>query len=96
MNVPAHVGWYDRKASIPYGRESRQTLDVYAPVGAFNRPIVVFWYGGIWTKGTKEDYRFVGASLRVKQTGPESYLCLHQDPSMVDEDRHWSMNIIVP
>jgi hypothetical protein len=43
-----------------------------------------------------DGYRFVGASLRVKQTGPESYLCLHQDPSMVDEARHWSMNIIVP
>lgn len=63
VNVPARVGWYDRKANIAYGREARQTLDVYAPVGAFNRPIVVFWYGGIWTQGTKEDYRFVGAAL---------------------------------
>jgi acetyl esterase/lipase len=63
VNVPAHVGWYERKANIAYGNESRQTLDVYAPVGAFNRPIVVFWYGGIWIKGTKEDYRFVGAAL---------------------------------
>jgi len=63
VNGPAHVGWYDRKANIAYGKESRQALDVYAPVGAFNRPIVVFWYGGIWTKGAKEDYRFVGAAL---------------------------------
>jgi acetyl esterase/lipase len=23
----------------------------------------VFWYGGVWTKGSKEQYRFVGASL---------------------------------
>ena len=63
VNVPAHAGWYERKANIPYGSDPRQRLDVYAPGGAFNRPVVVFWYGGIWIKGTREDYRFVGAAL---------------------------------
>lgn len=63
VNVPSRVGWYDRHSNIRYGAEPRQSLDVYAPVGAFNRPVVVFWYGGIWTKGTKEQYRFVGAAL---------------------------------
>jgi hypothetical protein len=43
-----------------------------------------------------EAHRFVGAGFRVKQTGPESVLCLHQDPTMVDEEREWSMNFIVP
>jgi carboxylesterase type B len=28
-----------------------------------HRVVVVFWYGGIWTKGSKEQYRFVGAAL---------------------------------
>src|SRR5262245_16053688 len=41
-------------------------------------------------------YRFLGAGFRVKQTGSESALPLHQDPSMVDEDRDWSINLIIP
>jgi hypothetical protein len=45
---------------------------------------------------TFERCRFVGAGLRVKLPGPDSTLCLHQDPSVVDEDVDWSCNIIVP
>jgi hypothetical protein len=41
-------------------------------------------------------HRVLGAGFRVKQTGNESHLPLHQDPSMVDEDRDWSMNFIIP
>lgn len=63
MNAPASIGSYERHANIPYGDLRRQSLDVYVPDGAWNRPTVVFWYGGIWTKGTKEQYRFVGAAL---------------------------------
>jgi acetyl esterase/lipase len=63
MNVPAYVGSYERHADIPYGDLPRQSLDVYVPTGAWNRPTVVFWYGGMWTKGSKEQYRFVGAAL---------------------------------
>lgn len=43
-----------------------------------------------------EDFRVVGAGFRVKQVGAESALPLHQDPTQVDEDRHWLMNVIVP
>src|SRR5437868_2094739 len=43
-----------------------------------------------------DGYRFLGAGFRVKQTGDESHLPLHQDPSMIDEDRHWSLNFIIP
>ena len=63
LNAPAYLGSYERHANIRYGELSRQSLDVYVPYGAWNRPTVVFWYGGIWTKGTKEQYRFVGAAL---------------------------------
>src|SRR6185312_6480887 len=47
-------------------------------------------------RATLGAHRYMGAGFRVKQTGPESVLCLHQDPTMVDEDREWSMNFIVP
>ncbi len=43
-----------------------------------------------------DGHRLVGGGFRVKQGGEESYLPQHQDPTMVDEERHWSINIIVP
>jgi acetyl esterase/lipase len=63
MNLPARMGSYERRADIPYGKLPRQSLDVYVPTGASNRPVVVFWYGGVWVRGSKEQYRFVGAAL---------------------------------
>jgi ectoine hydroxylase-related dioxygenase (phytanoyl-CoA dioxygenase family) len=43
-----------------------------------------------------ENHRLIGAGFRVKQVGEESHLPLHQDPTQVDEERYWIMNIIVP
>lgn len=52
-----------RHLDLPYGGDSRQRLDIYAPRKAANRPVVIFWYGGSWTKGSKAQYRFVGTTL---------------------------------
>lgn len=38
-------------------------LDVYRPSHAVNAPIVVFFYGGDWTHGKRQWYRFVGEAL---------------------------------
>lgn len=46
-----------------YGDAPRQRLDVYAPPAADHAPVVVFFYGGRWSEGRREDYRFVGAAL---------------------------------
>ena len=63
-NVPASFGEHERTAGLAYGSERRQKLDVYTPVGkGTNRPVVVFWYGGSWTSGSRSEYRFVGAAL---------------------------------
>jgi acetyl esterase/lipase len=70
-NAPAAFGPYERKADIPYGADARQKLDVYVPRPAQGdtssaapaRPVVIFWYGGSWERGSKSDYRFVGAAL---------------------------------
>ncbi len=62
-NVPALVGDHQRHADLRYAAGPRQTLDVYVPRGAARAPVVVFWYGGAWTTGSKAEYRFVGASL---------------------------------
>lgn len=63
LNAPSYAGRFQQHTDIPYGTEARQTLDVYVPTGAARRPVVVFWYGGMWIKGAKEWYRFVGAAI---------------------------------
>jgi len=58
-------GGYSLERDQPYGADARQRLDVYRPAGPDDptRPIVLFFYGGNWTSGSKADYRFVGQSL---------------------------------
>ncbi len=50
---------------VAYGAGPRRKLDIYQPLqqppgGA---PVIVFFYGGNWNAGKREDYRFVGESL---------------------------------
>ncbi len=62
-NIPARFGDYERHAEIPYAPGLRHSLDVYAPKNVRGAPVIMFWYGGSWTDGSKELYRFVGAAL---------------------------------
>jgi acetyl esterase/lipase len=62
-NSATLAGRYERSTDHSYGPESRQKLDVYSPEGAKDRPVVVFFYGGSWTAGSRGLYRFVGAAL---------------------------------
>ena len=41
----------------------RGKLDIYRPASATNAPTVVFFYGGSWDEGRRQDYRFVGRAL---------------------------------
>jgi len=45
-----------------YGPDGWQRLDIYMPPESekLKLPVVVFFYGGRWTTGTRESYRFVG------------------------------------
>jgi acetyl esterase/lipase len=57
-------GGYTADVDIPYGDGARQYLDVYRPAQASgSAPVVVFFYGGNWETGRREDYRFVGQSF---------------------------------
>ena len=52
---------------ITYSGGPRRTLDVYAPrPAATPSPVLVFFYGGGWSSGSKEMYRFVGAGLAAR------------------------------
>lgn len=55
---------FTKTSSIAYGPDPRQTLDIYRPVTALpSAPVVVFFYGGSWNSGSKDDYGFVGEAL---------------------------------
>ena len=50
--------------NVAYGEGERGRLDVYAPkVRREGRPVVVFFYGGGWDSGRKDDYAWAGAAL---------------------------------
>ena len=57
-------GTYDLREDQAYGPLPRQRLDAYLPLQPRDRPpLVVFFYGGAWTRGERAQYRFVGEAL---------------------------------
>lgn len=59
--------------TVAYGSGARQQLDVYTPRATPERvrpaggwPLVVFFYGGSWNQGEREQYRFVGEALAAR------------------------------
>lgn len=56
---------YRVERAIAYGEGPRRKLDLYVPEAPSSerRPVVVFFYGGSWHSGAREDYRFVGEAL---------------------------------
>lgn len=64
LNGVSPSGHYDRMTAIPYGAHPRQKLDLYLPkIRRSDTPLVVFFYGGGWKEGTRENYEFVASSL---------------------------------
>ena len=65
---------YRGRAGVPYGAAPRQKLDVFQPLtpaaGGPAAPLVVFFYGGSWTRGERADYRFVGEALAAHGAVP--------------------------
>lgn len=60
----ANRGLDQPDASVAYASDPLLALDVYRPAGAVRgAPVVVFFYGGGWTGGARQDYRFVGRRL---------------------------------
>lgn len=52
---------------VAYGDLPRQKLDVYLPAAAAgSAPVVVFFYGGEWISGKREDYAFIGRALAAR------------------------------
>lgn len=54
---------YRKLSTLRYGDASRQQLDVYQPAVADKGIVVVFFYGGGWRTGARDEYRFVAQTL---------------------------------
>lgn len=48
---------------VAFGKHERQRYDVYAPKDARDLPVLVFFYGGGWNSGSKDDYVWMGHAL---------------------------------
>lgn len=50
-----------------FGEGPRRRLDVYVPAAAVEKaPVLVFFYGGSWQSGSKDDYAFVGQAFAAQ------------------------------
>lgn len=64
INAITPAQGYTVSKNIGYGTAERQKLDVYIPSGAQKaRPVVIFFYGGRWSSGSKDDYLFAAQAL---------------------------------
>lgn len=61
VNFPSHFKGYDRAHNIVFQTDHGLKMDIYAPVmsESVQYPVMVFFYGGRWTTGRRQDYRFI-------------------------------------
>jgi acetyl esterase/lipase len=56
----------ERQKHVEFDPQHHLALDIYRPAHAVHAPIVVFFYGGSWTRGERAWYRFVGTALSAR------------------------------
>jgi acetyl esterase/lipase len=67
INAMVPGGTHRVIADQVYGPELRQRLDVYLPQREVtDAAMVLFFYGGTWSSGRRQDYRFVGEALAAR------------------------------
>lgn len=50
-------------SDVFYGPDVRQGLDIYGPAAEGPHPVIVFFYGGSWASGRRQDYGFAARAL---------------------------------
>ncbi|HYN55229.1 MAG TPA: alpha/beta hydrolase [Methylotenera sp.] len=68
LNVIVPNNGFTLHADIAYGDSPRQKLDVYQPKQQIENaqkkpPVVLFYYGGSWDSGDKDDYKFAAEAF---------------------------------
>lgn len=67
LNLITPEGGFRQTPAIAYGSDARHRLDIYTPdKPAANAPVVVFFYGGSWSSGSRQEYRYVAAALTAR------------------------------
>jgi acetyl esterase/lipase len=66
LDITTSSGGASVTRSIVYGKDKRQTLDIYVPKNVRSAPVAVFFYGGTWQSGDKATYAFVASALAAK------------------------------
>ena len=69
LNAVTPSSSYTRSSDIAYGTLPRQKLDIYTPTAerpAAGWPVVVFFYGGSWNSGSRDQYQFVAEALAAR------------------------------
>lgn len=51
---------------IVYAPGKQHSLDIYVPTKGPSRAVVVFFYGGSWESGRRQDYRFVAEAFTAR------------------------------
>lgn len=64
-NFPTHFDGITVHSDIIYDAANGQKMDIYLPPDSSNakHDVIVFFYGGRWTTGSKDDYAFVGSAF---------------------------------
>lgn len=77
-NLPTYFDDIAVVHDLAYGPDSSQTLDIYASANPNGKQmeVIIFFYGGRWTYGKKDEYRFIGATF-----AKEGYLVVIPDYS---------------
>lgn len=69
------------KSDVAYGSEHRQKLDIYLPAkNVPGKDVVIFFYGGSWKLGRKEEVSFVANALTKR-----GYIAVVPDYRLVPE-----------
>jgi acetyl esterase/lipase len=69
VNAVSPAGPSRASSAIAYAAGERHSLDVYMPARQSTgqaTPVIVFFYGGNWVSGRREDYAFVGRALAAR------------------------------
>ncbi|MEM6603318.1 MAG: alpha/beta hydrolase [Pseudomonadota bacterium] len=68
VNLPANLDHVRVAENIAYGDKIAQKLDLYLPrdKGLAKPPLIIFFYGGGWTSGDKDVYKFLAESFIEK------------------------------
>lgn len=67
LNLVTPESGFKKTLDIPYGPDARQRLDIYEPAkGRGAMPVIIFFYGGTWSSGDKDEYRYVASALTAR------------------------------